>query len=77
MADMVPHKVEPAKRIGRAAHDAAGEIVLAQIADDPDRPPARGGNLSDDRVDTGLVDVDNSNRCAFPGETDGSGATHP
>ena len=38
MSDMVPHKVEPAKSIGRAAHDAARKVVLAQIADDADRP---------------------------------------
>ena len=47
MADMVPDEIEPAEGVGRAPHDAAGEIVLAQIADQAERPPARGGDFAD------------------------------
>ncbi len=55
---MVPHEIEPAKGISGAPHDASGEIVLAQIADETKRPPAGGGDLVDDGSHTSLVDVD-------------------
>src|SRR5262249_3140356 len=43
VADMVPHEIEPTKGVGCAPHNAAGEVVLAQIAYQAQRPgPPRG-----------------------------------
>ena len=77
MADMVPHEIEPAKGVGGAPHDAAGEIVLAQVADKPQRPAASGGDLPDDRIDTCLIDVDDAYCRSFTGEPDRPGPAHP
>jgi hypothetical protein len=77
MADMVPHKIEPAKGVGGPPHDAAREIVLAQISDQAERAAARGGNLADDRIDARLIDVDHANRRAFTGKPVRSGPAHP
>ena len=49
MADMVPHKIEPAESAGGAMHDRADEIVLLQIADEPQRSATGGGDFADDR----------------------------
>src|SRR5204862_7016837 len=76
MADMVPHEIEPAKGVGGAPHDAAGEIVLAQIADEPERPAACGGDLADDGIDTRLIDVDDAYRGALAGKPDRPGPAH-
>jgi len=61
-------QIEPAEGVGGPPHDAAGEIVLAQIADEAERPPARCSDLTDDRVDTCLIDVDYADRRAFAGK---------
>ena len=77
MADMVPHEVEPAKGVGRAPHDAAGEIVLAQIADETEGAAARAGDLADHGVDPRLIDVDDSDSGTFAGEAKRAGPPHP
>jgi hypothetical protein len=68
MADMVPHKIEPAKGGGDAAHDGAGEVVLAQIANQALRAPSSGDDLADHGIDSGLVDVDDADRRSFAGK---------
>src|SRR5215472_13245428 len=70
MTDMVPHEIEPAKGVGGAAHDRAGEIVLAEIADEAECAASGGGDLRDHCIDTCLVDVGNPDRCTFAGEAD-------
>src|SRR5215469_2292288 len=77
MADMVPDKIEPAKGVGGAPHDAAGEIVLAQIADEAERPSARGGDLADDCVDPSLIDIHHPDRGTLAGEAERAGPPHP
>src|SRR5215467_12504552 len=77
MADMVPDKIEPAKGVRGAPDDAAGKIVLAQIADEAERPSARGGDLAYDRVDPSLIDVHHPDRGTLAGEAERSGPSHP
>lgn len=77
MADMVPYEIEPAEGVGGAPRDASGEIVLAQIADEPERPAARGGDLADDCIDTCLIDVDDAHCRAFSGKSGRPGSAHP
>ena len=77
MADMVPHEIEPAKGVGGAPHDVAREGVLAQIADDAERPAARGGDLPHDGIDPGLIDVDHPDRRALAREAQRAGPPHP
>jgi len=74
---MVPHEIEPTKGVGCAPHDAAGEVVLAQIAYQAKRAAARGGNFADDGIDARLIDVDDTDRRTFPGETERARAPHP
>jgi len=38
---MIPNEIEPAEGIGGPLDDIAGESILAQIADQRERPPAR------------------------------------
>jgi len=77
MTDMVPHEIEPAEGVGGAAHDRAGEIVLAEIADKTECAASGGGDLRHHRIDAGLVDVGNSDRCTFTGEADRARPPHP
>jgi hypothetical protein len=77
MADMVPHEIEPAKGVGGAPYDVARESILAQIADDAERPAARFGNLPHDRVDPGRVDVDDPDRRALLRKAQRAGPPHP
>jgi hypothetical protein len=77
MADMVPHEIEPAKGVGGAPHDVAREIVLTQIADDAERPPAGAGDLLDDGSDPGLIDVDHPDRRALLRKAQRTGPSHP
>jgi hypothetical protein len=57
---MVPHEIEPAERICRAPYDRSGEIVLTQIADEPERPAASCRDRSDRSVDARLIDLNNA-----------------
>ena len=77
MADMVPNEIEPAKGVGRAPHDAAGEFVLAQIAYQAERAAARGGYFPDHSVDPGLIDVDDPDRGTFAREAESARPPHP
>jgi len=77
VADMVPHEIEPAKGVGGAPHDVACEGILAQIADDAERSPARRGNLGDDGIDPGLIDIDHPDRGALLREAQRAGPPHP
>ena len=70
-------KSSPPKAAGGAAHDRAGEIVLAQIADQALRTAAGGGDLADDGIDPGLVDVDDADRRPFAGKAQRTGPSHP
>jgi hypothetical protein len=74
---MVPDEIEPAEGVGRAPHDAAGEFVLAQIADQAERAPARAGDLADHGIDARLIDVDDPDRGTFAGEAKRTGPPHP
>ena len=77
MADMVPHEIEPAKGAGGAAHDATGERVVAQIADQCQRPPAGRADFAGDGFDPGPIDVDNPDRRPLAGKAQGARPTHP
>ena len=76
MADMVPHKIEPAKGARRALDDVARKLVLPQIADQREGTPARGIDLSDDGLDAALVDVGDPDRRAFLCEAQRAGSPH-
>ena len=77
MPDVVPHEIEPAESAGGAAHDRAGEIVLAQIPDQALGPPAGGGDFADDGIYPGLVDVDDADRRPFAGKAQRTRSSHP
>jgi hypothetical protein len=76
MADMVPHEIEPAERVGGAPHDVAREGVLAQIAGESDGAPAGRGDLGDNRLDPALVDVGDPDRGALPRKAQRAGPPH-
>ena len=76
MADMVPHKIQPAERIGGAPHDVAREGVLPQIAGQREGAPAGRGDLGDDRLDPGLVDVGDPDRRSLAGKAQRPGPPH-
>src|SRR6516164_6312378 len=76
MADMVPHEVEPAEGVGRAPHDAAGELILAQIAGQAERAAACRGDLTDHSVDPRLIDIDQPDRRTLAREAQGTGPPH-
>jgi hypothetical protein len=76
MADMVPDEIEPAERVGRLAHDVAGEVVAGQVAGDPDRLAAGSCYLADDRFHPGCVEIDHRDRGAFTREPQCAGAPH-
>jgi hypothetical protein len=77
MADMVPDKVEPAKGVGRAPHDAAGKVVLAQIAYQSQCAAAGGSDIADHGIDPRLVEVDDPDSRTFAGEAQCTGPPHP
>ena len=69
MADMVPDKIETAKGVGGPPHDAAGEVVLTQIAHEAECAAARGGDFADHGINPGLVEVDDADRRTLASET--------
>ncbi len=70
-------KSSPPKAASGAAHDRAGEIVLAQIPDQALRAPAGGGDFANDGIDPGLIDVDDADRRPFAGKAHRTGSSHP
>src|SRR5262245_15336795 len=76
MADVIPDKIEPTEGVGCAPHDAAGEVVLAQITDQSQTAATRGCDLADHGVDPRLVDVDHADGCTFPGKAQSTRPAH-
>ena len=74
---MVPHKIEPAKRLCSAAYDYAGEIVLPQIPDQSVRATISCGDLADHVVNPGLIDIDDADRRPFAGKALRARSSHP
>src|ERR1700745_91496 len=77
MADMVPDEIEPAEGVGGAPHNAAGEVVLAQIADQTQCAAAGGSDFADHGIDPRLVEVDDPDSRTLAGEAQGTGPPHP
>lgn len=74
---MVPDKIKPSKGVGGPPRNAAGKIVLTQIADETERPSARGGDLADDCVNPRLIEVYDPDRGTFAGKAERAGPPHP
>ena len=76
MADVVPDEVEAAECPRRLLHDPPRVLVAGEIRNDRMRPPARGRDFGDNRLDSGAVDVDHADCRAFAGKTHRARAPH-
>ena len=75
-ASVIEHSSLPDAGVVRP-HDAAGEFVLTQIANQAERAASGAGDLADHGVNPRLIDVDDSDGGTFAGEAERAGPPHP